>query len=214
MQTPRLVKVLVLERDPDSARAVAALALEAIPQDAQTIVAKATTVDGAKRIIEGLAIERAAPLIVVCAADIDDDGRALEIVDFARRQHPTTRAVVLTDGESRQFRRALELGVDGLHERESGLEGLRKILAYLAMPHGAVTEITTAPTEDSDLRLARDALATALAALEEAHDHLTRAILDGSDEAAEAERRVRHAHRDAVLADRAALEAERISRNC
>lgn len=209
MQLHPIVKVLVLERDPESARAVATLALEALPHPTETIVGKATTIDGAKRMIEQLAASNSAPLIVICAADLDEEGRALEIVDFARKQHPTTRAIVLTDGEREQFRRALELGVDGLHERVSGLDGLRRLLAYLgsAAPMAPLGN-GTAPRSDA-MERARADLSAALDSLEEAHAHLARAIVEGSPGATDAERRVREAHRHAVLADRAAMEAER-----
>ena len=209
---PHARKILVLERDPKSAVAIANLALEVVPPDAEAIVAKAASAEGARRLIQDLVRRDEGPVIIVCAADLDGDGSGLQIIDYARRHHPNVRAVVLTDGESGELATAIRHGAHGIHGRPSGLDGLRTILRFLGSDVATKELVPSAPRagDQDGAGEAKLAFERALDAVETAHQLLQQAsaLLEGP-----AREKLLVAQRHAGEAHRQTLDADRILRS-
>lgn len=203
-------KILVVESDPQNAVAIANLALETLPPHAEGIVAKASSTTGAKRLIDELSTSAAASdVIVICASDLDNEGSGLDVLAYARTHHPHMRAVILTDGEVRDLALAVELGVHGIHERRSGVEGLRSILSFLGKdPAPALPTVTHVDQHSASIEAER-ALEGALARVQAARAGLE---LAGRLLAGEARAKVLEAERHALAAHRRLIEAERALR--
>ncbi|HVM45540.1 MAG TPA: hypothetical protein VM582_06355 [Candidatus Thermoplasmatota archaeon] len=198
------LQVFVVDPEPPVAQAIAALALEALPASADTIVARAHTVEGAKRLLERVSPDDATVVIVVCASELAD-GMGLDVLNHARSHHPLARVVLLTNGEREGFLTGIRTRVDGVVSRADALRALRGIIGYLGRePAPPVPQVAT--REGVRFEQAVEALHRALEAVERAHDQLRRA----SDETSVTARRaLAEAEILAVKAHRRVLDAER-----
>lgn len=197
--------LVVVDPDVSVAKAVTTLALDVLPPHTETLIAKTPTEDGARRIISALP-DADARLIVVCAAEIEDGGKGLEVLRFVRAHRPSARVLLLTGSERRDLARALVSGADGVLTKPLELDSLRAVLAFLGAPPEGVDARPLPAADHAGLRTAIQALEIALLAVESAADRV-----DSSSPEAVAE--ARHALREAELlaskAHRRALEAER-----
>lgn len=205
---PSPIHLFVVESDPGIAQAIASVALEAVPAEAEVVVAKSSGVAGAKRLLDRLATADAGKVIVICAVDLAD-GRGLEVLSYARERHPQTRVVLMTNGEREELGGALLHGVDGIVDKPNALQPLRAILAYLARddePRLTAQGERVVAMQTAEFQQAVSAVEAALEAVERAHDRLRHAL---GDDAGAARRALTEAEILATELHRRMMEAER-----
>ena len=203
--------VFIVESDPAIAQAIATVVLEALPSDADAVVARSAGVRSAKRLLDRLPTAGNATVIVVCAADLADGGRGIDVLAYARDRHPQARVVLMTSGEREELGGAIAHRVDGIVGRSDALRPLRIILEYLAREprpeRAAVAARDLVETlEGADFQRAVAAVEAALEAVERAHDQLAGAT---GAQAAAARRALTEAEILAVELHRRMLDAER-----
>ena len=204
----RSIHLFIVESDPVIAQAIAGVALEALPAEPETVLAKSSGVAGAKRLLDRLAPGEAGTIIVVCAVDLAD-GKGLDVLGYARERHPETRVVLMTNGEREELGSAVLRRVDGVVSKPNALQPLRAILAYLARekePRLALQDERVVALETTEFQQAVAAVEAALESVERAHDRLRHAA---GEEAGAARRALTEAEILATELHRRMLEAER-----
>ena len=205
---PRPIHLFVVESDPGIAQAIAGVALEAVPAEAETVMAKSASVAGAKRLLDRLATADGGRVIVICAVDLID-GRGLEVLSYAREKHPQTRVVLMTNGEREEMGSALLHRVDGIVDQPNALQPLRAIIAYLARddePPLSVRSERVVALQATEFQEAVAAVEVALESVERAHDRLRHAL---GEDASAARRALTEAEILATELHRRMMEAER-----
>lgn len=205
-RSPDLIQVLVVEPEATVARAIARLAFETVSHEPTILVGAASTVEGAKTLIDRASHHERARLVVLCAAHLGEGGSGVQVVRHASRAHADVRVVLITNGERDEILHGLRLGVDGIVAKPVALDALQSILRHVAeSPRRNVVRLRVAGRERL-LAEARAALEGALDSVELAEERLR----DAGDEATEASRdAVQEARRLAAEAHRRVLEAER-----